>query len=98
MILSHVKAKDVVIDQSDSDVSTTYFDTISHNFNKTARTHQLILEYQVHWQFRDIKNIVENKSNTLIIHVDSKLNFIFINKDKKIDHFYNKTAIIRRCE
>ena len=45
-----------------------------------------------------MKNIVENKSNVLVIHVDSKLNFIFINRDKEIDHFYNKTAIIRRYE
>ena len=43
-----------------------------------------------------MKNIVENKSSTLVIHVDSKLNFIFINKDKKIDYFYNKITIIRR--
>ena len=45
-----------------------------------------------------MKNIVENKSNILVIHVDSKLNFIFINRNKEIDHFCNKTTIIRRCE
>ena len=43
-----------------------------------------------------MKNIVEDKSSALIIHVDSKLNFIFINRGKEIDHFYNKTTIIRR--
>ena len=43
-----------------------------------------------------MKNIVENKPSALVIHVDSKLNFIFINRDKRIDHFCNRTTIIRR--